>query len=218
MESFEETHRCRDTTTEKRAGLIELCKTYNNDHKESAIDINKDYSDEELIFLLWEREIDVGDLGFGHPYDDALKGWVLQSDDDTGERIFNLDTCWVYRAFNRIDKVIDFLSNSLDLPLPANALTAAENKFGKFKEYRDKREADSNYNDTTGVVFNDINTFHYFWTKMGKRPISSYTDLRLILASKTLTPIQLCYLLFESENWLLINRENGMAFLDIVDN
>lgn len=59
------------------------------------------------------------------------------------------------------------------------------------------------------MVIND------YWIKIDQKPIKSYEDFRDVLMQNILTPIQLCYLLFECENYNVYNP--GTSIHDFFD-
>jgi hypothetical protein len=173
--------------------LIVLCKTYNVKHPELIIDLNKYLTKEELIFCLWERDVDIGDFGFGQPYDETFKNYSREydaEDEDLERRLYGLNNNSVYQSYLHPDMVSNFLCNALDLPLVIVTNIAVVSK--NLKDFRDS---------CPEQIDNNINKFNDFWCKLIKKPIKDYTELRQILVSNTLTNLDLCYLLWECDNY-----------------
>jgi hypothetical protein len=86
------------------------------------------------------------------------------------------------------DKVSDFLYYTLCLPKSK----------GIFDTYMKNTQ------------IQNLGRFNIFWTIMNKEPIKSYDDLRIILKNKELTPIQLCYLFYQSDNYGIYSDNNSI--------
>lgn len=191
--------------TSKTAYLIELCQKYNRVNPELAIDLEKYTTEKELIFCLWERQIFSDKFGFGQPYDEALQGYSQEydlEDEDLERRLYGLETHSVYQSYLHPDMVSNFLYDALDLPLVSSIsiATLTEN----LKEYRSYFGKDvSEYPEH---VFDNINKFNDFWCKLVKKPIKDYNELRQILVSSELTNLDLCYLLWECENYGIFKK------------
>lgn len=56
------------------------------------------------------------DLGFGAPYDEALRGWALQYVEESDSYRYNLETNPVYIAYTHPNHIKEFLYYSLLLP------------------------------------------------------------------------------------------------------
>ena len=168
--------------------LIDLCNTHNKTSPGYAIDIDKYQTWEELVFSLWEHDINVGEFGFGDSYDDIMKSWTVGNQDE--DNIFGIETNAAYLTYLNSDKIIDFLYYSLLLINHGHYL-------------KDKN-----------IPRTNLERFNEFWTEMGKAPIEDYTELRKILVSNTLTKIELCCLLWECENYGIFNI--GLTVWDLI--
>lgn len=186
---------------DRNSALVDLCQKYNNEHEESKIDFEECKCDEDLIFSLWARKIDVGEFGFGNPYDKALEGWAIEIDDYTGEPIYILSKSYMYRCWYNSDKIPEFLCIALNLPEEASTKASV---FKSLKEYVDN-EAASRIGGL--YVYTPLTQFNYIWSLLNKEPIISYDELRRILRSGELTRIQLCYLFFECNNFNVMVKE-----------
>lgn len=182
------------------AGLIQLCKDYNATHSKSAIDLEEYTSISQLICCLWERRVNTGAFGFGEPFDKALKGWSLQDDEDAVGNLtprYGLDTNMVYCVLSNTHLMPSFLHYSLMLP----------KNYGIYYPI--------NCKESSFMLTKNLERFNEFWTKMGKAPIADYHELRHLLITDTLSSIELCYLLFECENYRLYLP--GMSMFDFLE-
>ncbi len=164
----------------------------NNDH---TIDLKKYKKNEELIILLWERDINF--IGFGEPYDRVLKAWAINEEFDENDNsyyIYKNNFNRLYQIYMNSDKLYDFLYYTLCLPKKYGIFSLAE----KLKQTENMRR------------------FNIFWTLMNKPPINLYDDLRIILKNKELSPIQLCYLFYQSDNYGIYSDNNSI--FDFYDN
>lgn len=92
--------------------LFELASKYNDDHPELPIDLTKCQTSDQLLFSLWSRNVDVGVLGLGHPYDEALTTWRLPVTNIQ----YDLNDMFIYRVYLNRNQLVDFLFYSLLLP------------------------------------------------------------------------------------------------------
>ena len=191
----------QDYNNHRLSKLIELCKDHNSNHHESIIDLEKYATAEELIFCLWERKVDVNVLGFGYPHDESLMTWVPQEDEEGENLVYGLESNPVYQSYVHSDKLIEFLYYSLLLP----------------KKYHGSYHPLDfiDYSRAKEILKGNLDSFNGFWMKMGREPITDYSEFRAILKSNTLSKIELCYLLWESEDYGITNT--GLNVWDFID-
>lgn len=188
-----------DVESHRLSKLTELCVSYNNSIMESApenaIDLIKYNTSEMLIFNLWYHEVDVGVLGFGYPYDDMIKDWVPEVEDEVENKIESNKT---YLSYVHSDRIPYFLYYSLYL----------------MKDIREPTFTDREKLTKNVIKFNDI------LNEIGKSPISDYRELRQLLVSGTFTKIELCCLLWKCESENLIIKEISVSDMldDIINN
>lgn len=176
--------------------LVELSQKYNTEHKNNHIDLERYTTLEELIFCLWERKIKTSNCGFGDKYDDILAPWVPQEDNDDNSQ-YGLETNNVYQSYVHADKIPNFLFFTLCLP------TKHCNSYP------------INHGLYTKICDDSLDKFNIFWINMGKVPITGYDDLRSILKSKTLSPLELCCLLWECADYDIFNI--NLSVYDFLD-
>lgn len=167
---------------ERNYRLLNLCLGHNSANQsnpELLIDLYKYKTAEDLIFNLWYHNIDVGNLGFGEPYDEIIKDWVPDNYDQPFEENA------AYLTYVNAEKIPWFLSYSLVLP----------------KNYNEQWNRSQKFSNSSKI----LKIFNKFWMNLGKEPISDYNDFVKILISNTLTKIELCCLLWECQNYRLFN-------------
>lgn len=179
------------TMDSRLAKLIQMCK----DHPKFAIDLEKYKTAEELMFCLWERNIDIGDLGFGHPCDRIFKGYVKL--DKNHNPVCDLKVNLMYQSYLHSDKIPDYLYYALMLP----------------KDHGSYDPLD--YSVANDMLERYLDSFNIFWKGLGKEPITGYDDLREILKSNTLSKLDLCYLLWESDSYQITLP--GVSVYDFID-
>jgi len=178
---------------EKRKELQQIVMNWNKNN-DYPIDLKKYKKNEELIILLWERDINF--TGFGEPYDKALKNWAIHEEFDGENSVYRYKNNHnrLYQVYMNSDKLYDFLYYTLCLP----------KKYGYFSLAEKLKQTEN------------LSRFNKFWTLMNKPTISSYDELRIILKNKELSPIQLCYLFYEADNYGIYSDNNGI--FDFYDN
>jgi hypothetical protein len=195
---------------DKYSSLVELCKTYNSENESGHIEIEKYSTAEELIVCLWKREVEIGDLGFGEPYDETLKSLAIDEDDETGEPIYDLERNMVYKSLTRTSEIKTFLLNHLNLPDQGYSKATAYEGLNDFEDYYGLT------GNIRGPGISNIDIFNHIWTKMGKDAIINYAELKAVLNSDELTSLQLAYLFLECDGSMIVCEEPGVfEVLDI---
>lgn len=174
--------------------LSELANEYNRIHPESSIDLLKYRTAEEILFSLWERDINVGCLGFGYPYDEILKSWYKRVNGEDNKPLYGLETNRVYKTYIHADKIYDFLYYSLLLPIKGNHYPIDLSIVDK-------------------CLSDNLASFNEFWVKINQPFITNYHSLRPLL--KKLTNVELCYVLWQAEECLIMNA--GLSVNDFID-
>lgn len=169
--------------------LQKLARKYNKKNPGQSIDLNDHKTIDRLIFALWSREVDPEVLGFGYPYDELRKFAVFYDDDDI---MTNIDENPLYVSYINSDKIPDFLCYTLLLP----------KKFGNGSTSDDK-------------FTQNLNEFNELLATIEKKPVRFLEDCREMLKGGSLSNLDLCYLLWESEE-LYIYRD-GMGTIDFFE-
>ena len=94
----------------RREELVKIANAYN---EHSHIHISK-LNDDELLFALWMRQMEVSTHGFGQ-YDEFIKEWCCNVDDNDNPT-FDLNQCYPYILYKHCKFIPDFLYDSLLLP------------------------------------------------------------------------------------------------------
>lgn len=183
--------------------LTELCITHNESIRDcdpdSLIDLDKYTTEDELIFNLWKYKINIENLGFGYPYDELAHmlpdGRILgkpgYSRNEDFSTIDKNDCFLIYFKFHHL--IPEFLYYSLLLP-----------------------HHNRNYDEQLKSKFNrNIISLNEILSKINKENIKCYDDLRKMLRPNTLSKLDLCYLLWECENYNIYNE--GLYPGDIID-
>lgn len=173
--------------------LVELATQYNAEHPDSAIDLVKYQT--ELLFSLWARKVDVDTLGFGLPYDDAIKGWVPSVDEENDEFIYELNKLTNYLIYQHRNQLGDFLIYALYSPLMDHPYLS---------------------NEERSKVKRNLENFNEFYTQLSVskgQPIESYSHLRQMLENKQFSDLDLFYLMIECENYCIFDKLSWEQFL-----
>lgn len=193
------TQEIQDTVDSHRLlKLIELCTEHNDSVRDSypdrIIDLEKYTTADDLVFNLWFHHIDVGVLGFGHPYDEILKGWLHNCYEEPSKFEENL----TYLSYIHYERISPFLSYALLLP----------KKHGSYYPF--------NEDEKSLKLNNNMLKLKEIWSNIGREEIiSDYHDLRKILRANILTRIELCCLLSECDNYDIFNL--GLWQADCLD-
>lgn len=172
--------------------LLGLATQYNAEHPKSAIDLVKYQTPDELLFSLWARKVDVGVLGFGYPYDYAIKEWP-PSDYEDDEPICDLNKLTSYRIYQHRNQLGDFLLYELYSPL-------IDNRFFSDKEKSRVKET--------------LKMFNCFYTLLpvsNGQPIESYSQIQQMLENKQFSDLDLFYLMIQCENRRIFDDNNSYA-------
>lgn len=168
--------------------LIKLAQHHNFHNPHSLIDLNVCNSIEELIFALWSREVDVSTLGFGFFHDKILRDKMIVDYDSCGRPITDLNKNKVYLTYLHSDKIASFLAYSLSLP-----------KLAKLAE-----------------CHNNLDSFNEIRLCLQKRSIKNLSDLRAMFKNREFSRIDLCCLLWDSENYHLYRPDISVDdFLEV---
>lgn len=158
----------------RREQLVKIANAYN---EHSHIDIHK-LNDDELLFALWMRQMEVGNCGFGE-YDEFIKEWCCNVDDNDNP-VFDLSQCYPYILYKHCTLIPDFLYDSLLLP-----------------------DTTTQYGMMEQATYN-LQKLNQVWTKLpiSKRIpyINSYDELRDLLLKVQLNKLDLVTLVLLAED------------------
>jgi hypothetical protein len=165
-----------------------LATNYNSTNPKSIIDINKFTRVEELIILLWERKINVGEWGFSINIDKKLSGWAItESTTEENEYEYLNEHNRLLIAYNNSNRVKDFLYSSLYLPRIRGL-----NYF--FRIYLPKNQEHAEQN---------LEAFNKDWILLDKQPLKTYDELQYIFRTNQLSKIKIVYVLYTGIDYQL---------------